>query len=395
MKFKVGYKELVEAFALTRVATSSKKIKEEAKNAIFQITDEGEVRLCAFTQSAQIRVSLEAEDVEGSGFFQIRASRLNDVLAPFTSLSRTEVTEVEFAVQERNIVLRVHEEEPGEEATGEFDQISRYSFGKTEVPSKVVDSFNKEVSEDYDDIPAGSLDILFKDLMPLLANDTSANMSSYLNITNEFIFLALTKQVSGYKNFLGTDKLDGGSLDYAQIATIVQLGALADDSVRVSVVSERTRSFSIDGVDYFVNPKSASNVSYKDSYDPVFGEGAEALEHGITVDRGYLKDVLSRFEYDKTDQPTFTITENGLKISTQAIEETTVPLTTKVGEVVNLAFKIDSTFLKKMIVGDDSLYGDIPLGIYFRKNGTGLKLYITDDKKAWLSTTTVAGGKSS
>lgn len=387
MKFSVGYKDLVEAFNHTKVATSSKNIKDEAKNAIFNVTEDGSVTVGAFTQSAQIRVSLDATDVEGAGFFQLKASRLNEVLAPFTTLSRTEVESITFDVRERNIIIHVNEVETGEDATGEFDQSTRYSYGFVEVPPKVIESFNKTAGDDVDEVPSRAFDLFFKDLMPLLSNDGSGNLNSSLNITEEFIFMVLNRQVSGYRNRIGTEKLNGGRLDYSQIATIVALSATAE-TVDVATVSDRTVSFSTDKIEYFVNPVKAGNINFRDSYDPVF-KTEEALEQGIVLDRGYLKDVLSRFEYAKQEQPVFRVTDHGLVISSESIKETRVPILQTFGEMDGVGFKLDPTFFKKMIIGDDAVYGDFPLHVYLKPKGKGLSVFITDEKKAWLSTATV------
>lgn len=418
MKFEIDYGSLVAANNYARSATSSRTLNDDTRNVIF-IVSEDEVKLATYTAPANIRVSLPAENIEADGieYIQLKASRLNKILAPFNNMALTNVDKITFETHETAVIITVHEV-PNEGESEDFARDNRYRVPVTEVPATTAAAVNIEFGEAGEEFKSQILALTFKDMLAHMTNDSTSSLEAHLNIMPDFVFASTKKYMAGYQNKL-PKALDGVALDYSQVSTILMMadaaeavldsedgygeeeeddGSLPTIPLEVSLVNKNTIGFRTEGVEYFVKPRPSRQVRYSSSYDPMF-KGEEQGEDedgniiygdipgratGVRMNRIYAKAVIGRLEGDKEDAPKFSVTDEGLLVENKVFTGT-IPFEDVVGDTEGIGFTIDPTLLKKLIIGEDVVYEDAGLWLYFIKNGKNVILNVMDETNRWLS----------
>lgn len=106
------------------------------------------------------------------------------------------------------------------------------------------------------------------------------------------------------------------------------------------------------------------------------------------MDRAFLKDIIRRLSIMGSD-PKVSIQEDGVHITTESFSRV-IPISNSKGNVEGMEFKVNSSLLASMIIGDDSVMSN-NLFLYLEPvKPRGIQLTISDDSGAFLSNTKVS-----
>lgn len=379
LNFSMNFEELQGLLSHATAVTSDSALKEADKTIVFMIKEEGESLIAAKNSDLMARVTFTPELVKEGGSIQVNSSELSKILSTFTGLSRTKVDSVEFRENNAKVQVIVHESGIDEESDA-YGGNTSYSLDNIKIKERLLNDISVEFDEaNAETVSTAELDIILGALMPVMDNKKGVN-NNLIHFAEDMVFVMDTRGQVFYKNVL-PEVFGNSSFRYTSIA---YMRKMIETSNHLSVVISGNK-FAIrseDGmVEAFIN-----NIPVRFNYKPTL-KGI-TKQNGVILDRAFLKDIIRRLAFTGAD-PTLAIKEDGVHITTSDFARV-VPILQAKGDIFGVEFKVKTSLLSSMIIGEDSVMSP-NLFMYLEKGRrVGYQLTISDDSGAFLSNTMVS-----
>lgn len=379
LNFSMNFEELQGLLSHATAVTSDSALKEADKTIVFMIKEKGESLIAAKNSDLMARVTFTPELVKEGGSIQVNSSELSKILSTFTGLSRTKVDSVEFRENNAKVQVIVHESGIDEESDA-YGGNTSYSLDNIKIKERLLNDISVEFDEaNAETVSTAELDIILGALMPVMDNKKGVN-NNLIHFAEDMVFVMDTRGQVFYKNVL-PEVFGNSSFRYTSIA---YMRKMIETSNHLSVVISGNK-FAIrseDGmVEAFIN-----NIPVRFNYKPTL-EGI-TKQNGVILDRAFLKDIIRRLAFTGAD-PTLAIKEDGVHITTSDFARV-VPILQDKGDIFGVEFKVKTSLLSSMIIGEDSVMSP-NLFMYLEKGRrVGYQLTISDDSGAFLSNTMVS-----
>ena len=379
LNFSMNFEELQGLLSHATAVTSDSALKEADKTIVFMIKEEGESLIAAKNSDLMARVTFTPELVKEGGSIQVNSSELSKILSTFTGLSRTKVDSVEFRENNAKVQVIVHESGIDEESDA-YGGNTSYSLDNIKIKERLLNDISVEFDEsNAETVSTAELDIILGALMPVMDNKKGVN-NNLIHFAEDMVFVMDTRGQVFYKNVL-PEVFGNSSFRYTSIA---YMRKMIETSNHLSVVISGNK-FAIrseDGmVEAFIN-----NIPVRFNYKPTL-EGI-TKQNGVILDRAFVKNIIRRLAFTGAD-PTLAIKEDGVHITTSDFARV-VPILQAKGDIFGVEFKVKTSLLSSMIIGEDSMMSP-NLFMYLEKGRrVGYQLTISDDSGAFLSNTMVS-----
>ena len=377
--FFLDYDNLVYLLDNATSVTSDSALKDADKTIFFLIKDEGESIAVAKNSDLFIRVKFTPELVKEAGNVQVNSSELSKILGTFSNLSRTRVESIEFKVHKSKVQVIVHESALDEEYQ-DFAGDTSYSLDSINIKEKTL----QDISVGFDDenavdVDSMELDIVLSTLLPIMDSKKGLN-NNQIHFASDQIFVMDNRSQIFYKNIL-PEVFSNSSFRYTSVAYMRKL-IQTSNHLRVVISGNKFAIRSESGeVEAYINQLGV-RFNYKPTLEKI------TKENGIILDRAFLKDIIRRLSIMGSD-PKVSIQEDGVHISTESFSRV-IPISNSKGNVEGMEFKVNSSLLASMIIGDDSVMSN-NLFLYLEPvKPRGIQLTISDDSGAFLSNTKVS-----
>lgn len=377
--FFLDYDNLVYLLDNATSVTSDSALKDADKTIFFLIKDEGESIAVAKNSDLFIRVKFTPELVKEAGNVQVNSSELSKILGTFSNLSRTRVESIEFKVHNSKVQVIVHESALDEDYQ-DFAGDTSYSLDSINIKEKTLQDISVEFdNENAVDVDSMELDIVLSTLLPIMDSKKGLN-NNQIHFASDQIFVMDNRSQIFYKNIL-PDVFSNSSFRYTSVAYMRKL-IQTSNHLRVVISGNKFAIRSESGeVEAYINQLGV-RFNYKPTLEKI------TKENGIILDRAFLKDIIRRLSIMGSD-PKVSIQEDGVHISTESFSRL-IPISNSKGNVEGLEFKVNSSLLASMIIGDDSVMSN-NLFLYLEPvKPRGIQLTISDDSGAFLSNTKVS-----
>lgn len=377
--FFLDYDNLVYLLDNATSVTSDSALKDADKTIFFLIKDEGESIAVAKNSDLFIRVKFTPELVKEAGNVQVNSSELSKILGTFSNLSRTRVESIEFKVHKSKVQVIVHESALDEDYQ-DFAGDTSYSLDSINIKEKTLQDisveFNDETAVDVDSM---ELDIVLSTLLPIMDSKKGLN-NNQIHFASDQIFVMDNRSQIFYKNIL-PEVFSNSSFRYTSVAYMRKL-IQTSNHLRVVISGNKFAIRSESGeVEAYINQLGV-RFNYKPTLEKI------TKENGIILDRAFLKDIIRRLSIMGSD-PKVSIQEDGVHITTESFSRV-IPISNSKGNVEGMEFKVNSSLLASMIIGDDSVMSN-NLFLYLEPvKPRGIQLTISDDSGAFLSNTKVS-----
>lgn len=373
--FFVEYDSLVGLLSHATSVTSDSALKDSDKTVVFMIHEDGDSIIAAKNSDLMVRVAFTPEKVEKAGNIQINSSELAKILGTYTSLSRTKVDSVEFRENETRVQVIVHESDLDEEQDL-FGGVTSYSLDNIKIKDRLLDDLKLKFEEDSaESVNVTELDMVLSTLIPVMDSKKGVN-NNFIHFADDVIFVMDTRCQVFYKNIL-PEVLHNVSLRYTSVSYMKKMSETSNHLLMV-LQGNKFAVRSEDGsIEAFINYIPV-RFNYKPTYEGI------TKANGVILDRKFLKDILRRLSTMGADA-TFTIKEDGVHIRTNDFSRV-MPINNAKGDIVGIEFKMKTSLLSYMIVGDDSIMSS-DLFLYLEKatRGVGYQLSVSDDSGAFIS----------
>lgn len=373
--FFVEYDSLVGLLSHATSVTSDSALKDSDKTVVFMIHEDGDSIIAAKNSDLMVRVAFTPEKVEKAGNIQINSSELAKILGTYTSLSRTKVDSVEFRENETRVQVIVHESDLDEEQDL-FGGVTSYSLDNIKIKDRLLDDLKLKFEEDSaESVNVTELDMVLSTLIPVMDSKKGVN-NNFIHFADDVIFVMDTRCQVFYKNIL-PEVLHNVSLRYTSVSYMKKMSETSNHLLMV-LQGNKFAVRSEDGsIEAFINYIPV-RFNYKPTYEGI------TKANGVILDRKFLKDILRRLSTMGADA-TFTIKEDGVHIRTNDFSRV-MPINNAKGDIMGIEFKMKTSLLSYMIVGDDSIMSS-DLFLYLEKatRGVGYQLSVSDDSGAFIS----------
>jgi len=373
--FFVEYDNLVGLLSHATSVTSDSALKDSDKTVIFMINEDGDSTVAAKNSDLMVRVAFTPEKVESKGNIQINSSELSKILGTYTSLSRTKVDSVEFRENENRVQIIVHESDLDEEQDL-FGGETSYSLDNIKIKERLLDDLKLKFEEESaESVNVTELDMVLSTLIPVMDSKKGVN-NNFIHFADDVIFVMDTRCQVFYKNIL-PEVLHNVSLRYTSVSYMKKMSETSNHLLMV-LQGNKFAVRSEDGsIEAFIN-----HLPVRFNYKPTL-EGITKA-NGVILDRKFLKDLLRRLSTMGADA-TFSIKEDGVHIRTNDFSRV-MPINNAKGDIMGIDFKMKTSLLSYMIVGDDSVMSS-DLFLYLEKatRGVGYQLSVSDDSGAFIS----------
>lgn len=373
--FFVEYDSLVGLLSHATSVTSDSALKDSDKTVVFMIHEDGDSIIAAKNSDLMVHVAFTPEKVEKAGNIQINSSELAKILGTYTSLSRTKVDSVEFRENETRVQVIVHESDLDEEQDL-FGGVTSYSLDNIKIKDRLLDDLKLKFEEDSaESVNVTELDMVLSTLIPVMDSKKGVN-NNFIHFADDVIFVMDTRCQVFYKNIL-PEVLHNVSLRYTSVSYMKKMSETSNHLLMV-LQGNKFAVRSEDGsIEAFIN-----YIPVRFNYKPTYGGITKA--NGVILDRKFLKDILRRLSTMGADA-TFTIKEDGVHIRTNDFSRV-MPINNAKGDIMGIEFKMKTSLLSYMIVGDDSIMSS-DLFLYLEKatRGVGYQLSVSDDSGAFIS----------
>ena len=373
--FFVEYDSLVGLLSHATSVTSDSALKDSDKTVVFMIHEDGDSIIAAKNSDLMVRVAFTPEKVEKAGNIQINSSELAKILGTYTSLSRTKVDSVEFRENETRVQVIVHESDLDEEQDL-FGGVTSYSLDNIKIKDRLLDDLKLKFEEDSaKSVNVTELDVVLSTLIPVMDSKKGVN-NNFIHFADDVIFVMDTRCQVFYKNIL-PEVLHNVSLRYTSVSYMKKMSETSNHLLMV-LQGNKFAVRSEDGsIEAFINYIPV-RFNYKPTYEGI------TKANGVILDRKFLKDILRRLSTMGADA-TFTIKEDGVHIRTNDFSRV-MPINNAKGDIMGIEFKMKTSLLSYMIVGDDSIMSS-DLFLYLEKatRGVGYQLSVSDDSGAFIS----------
>lgn len=377
--FFLDYDNLVYLLDNATSVTSDSALKDADKTIFFLIKDEGESIAVAKNSDLFIRVKFTPELVKEAGNVQVNSSELSKILGTFSNLSRTRVESIEFKVHKSKVQVIVHESALDEDYQ-DFAGDTSYSLDSINIKEKTLQDISVEFdNENAVDVDSMELDIVLSTLLPIMDSKKGLN-NNQIHFASDQIFVMDNRSQIFYKNIL-PDVFSNSSFRYTSVAYMRKL-IQTSNHLRVVISGNKFAIRSESGeVEAYINQLGV-RFNYKPTLEKI------TKENGIILDRAFLKDIIRRLSIMGSD-PKVSIQEDGVHISTESFSRL-IPISNSKGNVEGMEFKVNSSLLASMIIGDDSVMSN-NLFLYLEPvKPRGIQLTISDDSGSFLSNTKVS-----
>lgn len=377
--FFLDYDNLVYLLDNATSVTSDSALKDADKTIFFLIKDEGESIAVAKNSDLFIRVKFTPELVKESGNVQVNSSELSKILGTFSNLSRTRVESIEFKVHKSKVQVIVHESALDEDYQ-DFAGDTSYSLDSINIKEKTLQDISVEFDdENAVDVDSMELDIVLSTLLPIMDSKKGLN-NNQIHFASDQIFVMDNRSQIFYKNIL-PEVFSNSSFRYTSVAYMRKL-IQTSNHLRVVISGNKFAIRSESGeVEAYINQLGV-RFNYKPTLEKI------TKENGIILDRAFLKDIIRRLSIMGSD-PKVSIQEDGVHITTESFSRV-IPISNSKGNVEGMEFKVNSSLLASMIIGDDSVMSN-NLFLYLEPvKPRGIQLTISDDSGAFLSNTKVS-----
>ena len=372
--FFLDYDNLVYLLDNATSVTSDSALKDADKTIFFLIKDEGESIAVAKNSDLFIRVKFTPELVKESGNVQVNSSELSKILGTFSNLSRTRVESIEFKVHKSKVQVIVHESALGEDYQ-DFAGDTSYSLDSINIKEKTLQDISVEFDdENAVDVDSMELDIVLSTLLPIMDSKKGLN-NNQIHFASDQIF------VMDNRSQIFSEVFSNSSFRYTSVAYMRKL-IQTSNHLRVVISGNKFAIRSESGeVEAYINQLGV-RFNYKPTLEKI------TKENGIILDRAFLKDIIRRLSIMGSD-PKVSIQEDGVHITTESFSRV-IPISNSKGNVEGMEFKVNSSLLASMIIGDDSVMSN-NLFLYLEPvKPRGIQLTISDDSGAFLSNTKVS-----
>lgn len=377
--FFLDYDNLVYLLDNATSVTSDSALKDADKTIFFLIKDEGESIAVAKNSDLFIRVKFTPELVKEAGNVQVNSSELSKILGTFSNLSRTRVESIEFKVHKSKVQVIVHESALDEDYQ-DFAGDTSYSLDSINIKEKILQDISVEFDdENAVDVDSMELDIVLSTLLPIMDSKKGLN-NNQIHFASDQIFVMDNRSQIFYKNIL-PEVFSNSSFRYTSVAYMRKL-IQTSNHLRVVISGNKFAIRSESGeVEAYINQLGV-RFNYKPTLEKI------TKENGIILDRAFLKDIIRRLSIMGSD-PKVSIQEDGVHITTESFSRV-IPISNSKGNVEGMEFKVNSSLLASMIIGDDSVMSN-NLFLYLEPvKPRGIQLTISDDSGAFLSNTKVS-----
>ena len=376
--FFLDYNTLTYLLDNATSVTSDSALKDADKTIFFLVNNDGESIAVAKNSDLFIRVKFTPELVKEAGNVQLNSSELSKILGTFSSLSRTRVESVEFKVNNSKVQVIVHEVAL-DEGYEEFAGDTSYSLDSIKIKEKTLQDISVEFDdENAVDVDSMELDIVLSTLMPIMDSKKGLN-NNQIHFASDQIFVMDNRSQVFYKNIL-PEVFGNSAFRYTSVAYMRKM-IQTSNHLRVVISGNKFAIRSENGeIEAYIN-----QLGVRFNYKPTL-EGI-TKENGIVLDRAFLKDIIRRLSIMGSD-PKVSIQEDGVHITTESFSRI-IPIMNSKGNVEGIEFKVNSSLLSSMIIGDDSVMSN-DLFLYFERATRGIQLTISDDSGAFLSNTRVS-----
>jgi hypothetical protein len=377
--FFLDYDNLVYLLDNATSVTSDSALKDADKTIFFLIKDEGESIAVAKNSDLFIRVKFTPELVKEAGNVQVNSSELSKILGTFSNLSRTRVESIEFKVHKSKVQVIVHESALDEDYQ-DFAGDTSYSLDSINIKEKTLQDISVEFDdENAVDVDSMELDIVLSTLLPIMDSKKGLN-NNQIHFASDQIFVMDNRSQIFYKNIL-PEVFSNSSFRYTSVAYMRKL-IQTSNHLRVVISGNKFAIRSESGeVEAYINQLGV-RFNYKPTLEKI------TKENGIILDRAFLKDIIRRLSIMGSD-PKVSIQEDGVHITTESFSRV-IPISNSKGNVEGMEFKVNSSLLASMIIGDDSVMSN-NLFLYLEPvKPRGIQLTISDDSGAFLSNTKVS-----
>lgn len=376
--FFLDYNTLTYLLDNATSVTSDSALKDADKTIFFLVNNDGESIAVAKNSDLFIRVKFTPELVKEAGNVQLNSSELSKILGTFSSLSRTRVESVEFKVNNSKVQVIVHEVAL-DEGYEEFAGDTSYSLDSIKIKEKTLQDISVEFDdENAVDVDSMELDIVLSTLMPIMDSKKGLN-NNQIHFASDQIFVMDNRSQVFYKNIL-PEVFGNSAFRYTSVAYMRKM-IQTSNHLRVVISGNKFAIRSESGeIEAYIN-----QLGVRFNYKPTL-EGI-TKENGIVLDRAFLKDIIRRLSIMGSD-PKVSIQEDGIHITTESFSRV-IPIMNSKGNVEGIEFKVNSSLLSSMIIGDDSVMSN-DLFLYFERSTRGIQLTISDDSGAFLSNTRVS-----
>lgn len=376
--FFLDYNTLTYLLDNATSVTSDSALKDADKTIFFLVNDGEESIAVAKNSDLFIRVQFTPELVKEAGNVQVNSSELSKILGTFSNLSRTRVESVEFKVNNSKVQVIVHEVAL-DEGYEEFAGDTSYSLDSIKIKEKTLEDISvKFDDENAVDVDSMELDIVLSTLMPIMDSKKGLN-NNQIHFASDQIFVMDNRSQVFYKNIL-PEVFGNSAFRYTSVAYMRKM-IQTSNHLRVVISGNKFAIRSENGeIEAYIN-----QLGVRFNYKPTL-EGI-TKENGIILDRAFLKDIIRRLSIMGSD-PKVSIQEDGVHITTESFSRV-IPIMNSKGNVEGIEFKVNSSLLSSMIIGDDSVMSD-SLYLYFERATRGIQLTISDDSGAFLSNTRVS-----
>lgn len=377
--FFLEYDNLVYLLDNATSVTSDSALKDADKTIFFLIKEEGESIAVAKNSDLFIRVKFTPELVKEAGNVQVNSSELSKILGTFSNLSRTRVESIEFKVHKSKVQVIVHESALDEDYQ-DFAGDTSYSLDSINIKEKTLQDISVEFDdENAVDVDSMELDIVLSTLLPIMDSKKGLN-NNQIHFASDQIFVMDNRSQIFYKNIL-PEVFSNSSFRYTSVAYMRKL-IQTSNHLRVVISGNKFAIRSESGeVEAYINQLGV-RFNYKPTLEKI------TKENGIILDRAFLKDIIRRLSIMGSD-PKVSIQEDGVHITTESFSRV-IPISNSKGNVEGIEFKVNSSLLASMIIGDDSVMSN-NLFLYLEPvKPRGIQLTISDDSGAFLSNTKVS-----
>lgn len=376
--FFLDYNTLTYLLDNATSVTSDSALKDADKTIFFLVNNDGESIAVAKNSDLFIRVKFTPELVKEAGNVQLNSSELSKILGTFSNLSRTRVESVEFKVNNSKVQVIVHEVAL-DEGYEEFAGDTSYSLDSIKIKEKTLQDISIEFDdENAVDVDSMELDIVLSTLMPIMDSKKGLN-NNQIHFASDQIFVMDNRSQVFYKNIL-PEVFGNSAFRYTSVAYMRKM-IQTSNHLRVVISGNKFAIRSENGeIEAYIN-----QLGVRFNYKPTL-EGI-TKENGIVLDRAFLKDIIRRLSIMGSD-PKVSIQEDGVHITTESFSRV-IPIMNSKGNVEGIEFKVNSSLLSSMIIGDDSVMSN-DLFLYFERATRGIQLTISDDSGAFLSNTRVS-----
>lgn len=376
--FFLDYNTLTYLLDNATSVTSDSALKDADKTIFFLVNNDGESIAVAKNSDLFIRVKFTPELVKEAGNVQLNSSELSKILGTFSSLSRTRVESVEFKVNNSKVQVIVHEVAL-DEGYEEFAGDTSYSLDSIKIKEKTLQDISIEFDdENAVDVDSMELDIVLSTLMPIMDSKKGLN-NNQIHFASDQIFVMDNRSQVFYKNIL-PEVFGNSAFRYTSVSYMRKM-IQTSNHLRVVISGNKFAIRSENGeIEAYIN-----QLGVRFNYKPTL-EGI-TKENGIVLDRAFLKDIIRRLSIMGSD-PKVSIQEDGVHITTESFSRV-IPIMNSKGNVEGIEFKVNSSLLASMIIGDDSVMSN-DLFLYFERATRGIQLTISDDSGAFLSNTRVS-----